>query len=792
MKSYLKFLSRNKLYTAIEAVGLAVSLAFVIIIGTSVYDQIQLSYAVPGSKYQYLASDPGAPGMEYREKEQLRAFPEIEKLAAFYRSELFLKAGGERRRSEILFADPDLLDMIPLDVRDGSMDLFRQGTGLAITLTAARKYFPGKDPVGEMITLGREGFEPYGAKGRDELPIVAIVEDPIYSLLDDFEVLCPFQANSMAAKTIREANMRANGITFLVSVLIQVTPGTELEELSQKYVQVEGYGDGPMLLTPLRNLYFSEVEAYGVRQGKRLYLHVLLILGILLLLSSILNYVNLSSALSGNRAKEMASRRLVGADRGDVFRKTILESVLFTLVCYGLAILIAVVVVPGLNSIRPSVLSVPFRVSYDPLFIVLSVLLVLAIGVMAGLFPALLLSSYRPIDVVSGQVRRHRKMTFNKVCIVVQSFLAMVLVCISLVLEAQLRHLEKMDLGTDPVSDLFYFHPHRYSSKDIYLLGDLLANKPGVQTICYADGIPSHVRTITMGKENHTVSFISCDTVAFRLLGFRVKEAYSPVVPGTFWISASLQEAYGITAEKADIGEVFSYPIASSIGGVIEDVRRVADNGFDPYAVLTPTNPILPSSVMINPNDLTGMLIRTTGDHEAFRKMFIETATAFCRDHSEEVMPYFENDNYSQCGYLEEIVAADYGDLRRYVRVIEVFTLVTLLLAMLGLLAICTWYASTNSKDIAIRKVFGGTVERESARNILRYMSYVLIALVVSIPVSILLIGRLLERWPDRISGYWWIYLVAALFVLLVSVLAVLWQTLKAAKTNPAVELKKE
>jgi ABC-type antimicrobial peptide transport system permease subunit len=275
-------------------------------------------------------------------------------------------------------------------------------------------------------------------------------------------------------------------------------------------------------------------------------------------------------------------------------------------------------------------------------------------------------------------------------------------------------------------------------------------------------------------------------------LGFRVKEAYSPVVPGTFWVSASLQEAYGITAEHTDIGEVLSYPMASSIGGVIEDVRRVADNGFDPYAVLTPTNPILPSSVMINPNDLTGMLIRTDGDHEAFRKMFIETATAFFRDHSEEVMPYFENDNYSQCGYLDEIVAADYGDLRRYVRVIEVFTLVTLLLAMLGLLAICTWYASTNSKDIAIRKVFGGTVERESARNILRYMSYVLIALAVGIPVSILLTGRLLERWPDRISGYWWIYLVAALFVLIVSVLAVIWQTLKAAKTNPATELKKE
>ena len=195
---------------------------------------------------------------------------------------------------------------------------------------------------------------------------------------------------------------------------------------------------------------------------------------------------------------------------------------------------------------------------------------------------------------------------------------------------------------------------------------------------------------------------------------------------------------------------------------------------------------------MITPNDLSGILIWTTEDHDAFRKMFVETATAVFRDKSEEVIPYFENGDYAQCGYLEDIIAADYEDLRRYVRVIEVFTLIALLLAMLGLLAICTWYASTNAKDIAIRKVFGGTVKGESVRTILRYMSYVLLAVAIGIPISILLSGRLLERWPDRISGYWWIFVVSALFVFIVSALAILWQTIKAAKTNPAAELKKE
>ena len=791
MKSYLKFLSRNKLYTAIEAVGLAVSLAFVIIIGTSVYDQVKLGYAVPESKYQYLVTDYEAVGMEYREKEQLKAFPEVEKVAAFYPAKLYMKAGTERRRSVILLTDSELLDMIPLEVRDGSMDSFRQGAGLLITESAARKYFPDKNPIGEIITTGREGFERYGTNGMDELPVVAVIEDPTYSLLDDFEFLCPFQANSGPAKAVRESDMR-NGLTYLVSVLVQVFPGTYEEELSRKYEQIDGFGDGPLNLVPLRSLYYTDEYAQGIRKGKRLYLQVLLILGILLLLSSMLNYVNLSSALSGNRAREMATRRLVGAGRGDVFWKTIMESTLFTLVCYGLAVLIAVAIVPTLNTIRPSAMRLPFRVSASPLFIGLSLFLVLSVGTVAGIIPAFIQASCRPIDVVSGQFRRRRKMTFNKICIIIQSVLAVVLVCISLTLEAQLRFLEKMDLGTDPASDLFYFSPQRYKVRNISLLADHLAKSPGVRTICFSNGLPGHVRTIDSGPEKRVLTLISCDSVAFRLLGFRIKEALEPPHPGTMWISESLKEDLGIALADANVSDVLSRPEASSIGGVIEDCKIYADNGFNPTGGLLSGSRMFPPSVVISSDPQIGILIQTTGDHEAFRKMFVETATAVFRDESEDVIPDFVNDNYSKCGYLEDIIAADYEDLRRYVRIIEIFTLISLLLAMLGLLAICTWYASTNAKDIAIRKVFGGTVKGESVRTILRYLSYVLLAVAIGIPVSVLLAGRLLERWSDRVTGYWWIFVVSALFVLVISVLAILWQTIKAAKTNPAAELKKE
>lgn len=539
----------------------------------------------------------------------------------------------------------------------------------------------------------------------------------------------------------------------------------------------------------------------GIRHGERLVPQVLSLLGILLLLSAILIYITLATAVSGRRAKEMATRRLTGASGRNIFFRVLTESVLFTLVCYGLAVLLAMAIVPGLNSIRPTGLTLPFRVSGSPAVIGASLLLVLLIGIIGGLAPAKLLSSYRPIDVVTGKVRRVGKMVFNKACIIVLAFLATMLVCLSLTLEAQLRHLETLDQGTDPRPDLFYFHPHRYSSQAVHALGDHLTREAGVMKIGYTDAIPGHIRSISACPDNRSLAIISCDTVAFRLLGFRVKEVYEDMIPGKVWISESTETAFDISAQSADLSKVmlgtYKSKVLTTICGVIEDVRRITDNGFDPWDILVRDgHEFLPPAVCIYPSDyfpyLNGILIQTSGDHAAFKAHFIKTAGDFFREQTDEDMPEFMNDNYSQCSYLEEIAAADYEDLRRYVRVVEIFTLIALLLATLGLLAICTWFASVSSKDIAIRKVFGGTVKGEAGRIILRYLSYVLIAVFASIPVSIFLTGRLLERWPDRISGYWWIFVASVLFVLLISAIAILWQSWKAAKTNPAVELKKE
>ena len=796
MKSYLKFLSRNKLYTAIEAVGLAVSLAFVILIGFSVWDQLMIAKKVPGEQNLYLLGpQKDLFFMEYRDKETLASIPEILEMASFQKTELTVQAGEEFRQMPILIADSNLLEMLRIGVRSGSVDPLRHGQGVALTASAAARMFPDKDPVGQSLTIGAEGFENYGEHIKEAAEIVAVIDAPDHSILDDFDVFCPLEGNLFAPKIIREANIRENGYGRIVNTFATLVEGVDLEAFSEKYVSLVGdtinsdAREG-LMATDYRELYFltDQIQIGGIRHGNRLYLYIMLTLGLVLLLSAVLNYVNLSSAISGSRAKEMATRRLLGDSKQRVFWRIMLETLLFTLVCYVFAVLLASAIAPYLNSLRPEEVPVAFRVAPTFGFWLLSIAFILVVSLVSGLVPAVLLSSYKPVDVISGNIRRRHKMGFNKVCIVIQSLLALVLICLSITLHAQLRHLETLDLGIDPQENLFYYHPNWFYSADMQVLGDKLSNLPQIKQMGYASGIPTHVTTMSSGPQKSTLNLISCDTLAFKMLGFRIQEPFSQVKPGTIWISDELRNFSGVGSDSLDVSLVLPYNSGkvSEIGGVIEDFRKLAVNADDMMGGREQFR-----AVEIPFNDrVSGLLMETGPDHDAFRQEFARVVTEHYK--STIGVPDLTTSDNNLCGYLDEIIAADYASLHRFVQIITLVGLIAVFLAMLGLVAMSAWFASQSAKEIAIRKVFGSDERSETLRSVRTYMTLALVAATIGIPVSVVIIRRFLESYPERVSGYWWIFVLAVAISLAVSFVSVLWQTLKAARTNPTEELKKE
>ncbi len=777
MKSYLKFLSRNKLYTAIEAVGLIVSLALVLIIGMWVRDQLGLAGTKAGENQLYLLSqkeESMISRMVYRDIDALRTYPEIRQAAAFIPVSVTVGNGEERRKMNVLAGDSSILDLVSLSVVSGSTASLSSGSGIALSASAARQLFPDTDPVGRVLTIG-DNCQGSILSQEDPMTVVAVVEDPDYTLLPDFAVFCPEEADISLVQ-----RLTGIGLGFMHLVFVELVPGVDAAAFCAKYPDLK--------LASGSDLYFTSESSAAWRHGKVLYLVILIVLGIVLLLSALLNYVNLSSAISGSRAKEMATRRLLGEGRKEIVRRIVLESVIFAGVCYIFSVLLAIAVVPVLNSLFANVLAVPFRVVPNPFFWLFSVGLVLLVGIVGGLVPASILSSYRPIDVVSGAVRRRRKATFNKVCIILQTALAMVLTAMAFAMVFQLRYLESLDLGIDPEENLFYYRGQSASDPAIPILADRLKALPSVQTVASSVGIPTHFSAMDTGPDGSRITVISCDSSAFRMLGFRVTEAYTEVRPGTIWISEELQAFSGVSRENPDVSLLLPRNMLgiTAIGGVVKDFRRLAVNANDFLSELGPSF----HAVRIRSNPSAGLLVKTTSDHTSFRQDFLRVATEVYS--AGAGVPSFENAGGASCGYLEEIVAADYEDLHRYVQLVTLLCVIAIFLAMLGLFAMSTWFASVNTKEIAIRKVHGNSIGGETRRMIRNYLSYVAVAAVVAIPVSVVLIRRFLETYPERISGYAGLFVVTVLIIFAAAFLSVLWQTLKAARTNPAAELKKE
>ena len=229
--------------------------------------------------------------------------------------------------------------------------------------------------------------------------------------------------------------------------------------------------------------------------------------------------------------------------------------------------------------------------------------------------------------------------------------------------------------------------------------------------------------------------------------------------------------------------------LADEPTGILEDFRRAPVNGASHWGEeAVPIVEVNPAGVP--PKYVGAFLIRTGPDHRAFEQWFRPMVNAWHKEKA-GISDVF-NLKQAHSGYIEDLIAADHDDMRRYVRLVEIFCLISILLALLALVAMSSHYAGANAKSIAVRKVFGGTIRTETRRGVLTYMLWIGISLVLAIPLSVLVCERFLQSFAEHITGYWWIFVAAALLTVLLSLASVLWQTLRAARTDPAVELKKE
>jgi putative ABC transport system permease protein len=766
MRSYLKFLSRNKLYTAIEAAGLIVSLAFVVIIACYTWQQFstareavdhQRIYALSGGQ-EYLSAWPGELSVV------MDRVPDVEaggRVSDFGTSAIF---NGQRVQGSVgLYEiDPEIFEFIPQTFISGSADVLKDRSQVILGESFANKISPDMDPVGKTIIVR-----------NDTCVVGGVLKENERSILEGSDIYRAFRGPD---------EVSTSEFIFPVNlVLIKLREGADHKEtrtlidtlIRQEFANFYQVNkpERPMTM-PFKDVYFYKSGSV-LKEGNKSLLYVLIAVGILLLASALFNYINLSVALAGKRAKEMAIRSTLGESKGRILWRYVSESIAFVAVCMALAILLAKSLEPVFN--RYMVGDIGLDVAYSPLYLAAYILIACLVGAISGIVPAAMTFRHDPVSIIKGEQRRQTKSLFSKVFIIIQNVITVALIAMALVMELQYNHLVNMPLGAN-VDNLYYI-----SSGDVGR--DALAAKPYVDKIGVSEGFPGKGNisiSTTVDGQKYYIRLLQCDEDAFEMFGFEKVKDFGRPKKSSLWFTESAARIYNIDEENQAAPDVFGKIWGQmETGGIIKDFATKSASEISGNQIgLVAVDEMKGTSTCVLKLNRFDSEVRTElkeiGRQESLRITGDEE---------------YGEKNY---GYIPDLIKKGMEKTRNFISLIELFMLLATIISLLGLVAMSAYYAGMQTKDIAVRKVFGGTVASETRKAVTEYLILVGVAILIGVPIAVFLAERYLRQFWYRIEGYGWVFVAGALIALVISFLAVLWQTLKAARTNPATELKKE
>ena len=794
MKSYIKFLSRNKLYTAIEAAGLAVSLAFVILIGSYVVQQYQVAHESPDWKRTFVLGTDETLGLCYWDKEELEMnIPEVEMVSHVAMLwQPVIELADESLSISGLDADAEFFEVFPqYKLVEGSVKDFVGKTDVLVSESLARR-------------IAKEGESLLGSTLKVDEKVCTV--KGVYADFDG-TFFMPYDVITHISDSYGAYQPRAFNSLGSYSTWYKVREDADLDEVNAKIKALMHKNYDPSWTAervekwhPYRmdDAFFHAGRSNGLtRTGNRQMLQLLTVVVLLLLLSAIFNYVNLSLALTAKRSREMATRRLLGEDKGGILWKYISESLTFTAVCFVAASLLAWWLTPVMNSLVSTLdpglaaagvadtgVKITFMVT--PGYIAAYIAGILFLGILCGLLPAIAASRYEPLDVMKGTLRRKSKMVLSRVFIVVQNVMAVFLIAMALVMEVQMRHMLRRPMHST-VDNRFYMECSVRGADELQLLKDKMEQLPFVTEAGTGRGLPGLINmtmSIRNGEEQSvSMPLIICDTTYFRLLGLEVREDFGHPLLRSMWMTESAFRATHVS----DTSTVFPRMINMNgarpeyIGGTVADF---------PTRPASELNPNPNGGVIVDRAEnlmfVNSLLIGTTGEDKSYIRQIRQAYQEFRRETAGS-----EDDGFVG-GFVRDIHKQQLEPVRRTLRLVELFAVLSVIIALLGLLAMSTYFADENTRQIAVRKVFGADVNGETWRNVSSYMLLTGIACVIGIPLAVWAASIYLQRFAYRVEGYGWVFAVAVVISLVIAFGTVLWQTLKAARTNPAVELKKE
>ncbi|MEF9930760.1 MAG: FtsX-like permease family protein [Bacteroidales bacterium] len=781
MKSYIKFLSRNKLYTFINILGLSISLMFVILIANYVVRNLTIDKNVVNKERIYAIANEKYIGTGFWNGQHLKArYPNIEEACIIIgTNNITLNIGDKEYSSTIMFADTTFFDMFSIKLIEGdSKAALISKNNVVISKNFANKVFGTFNPIGQTIKF-------INADNVIERVVVGIMPNIDNSILPNADIV----TNSLNIKdynssiTSEQMNNAGAASLFLLEKeganLISKTD--DILAFFKTYFWPYSKGASKEVnLVPFNDIYFSDFRNDFIEHGDKSFVIILISVGILILLFAVINYINLTIAQTGFRAKEMATRRLLGSSRSALFSKLILESLVMCLIAFIIGLLLAVACEQYTNDLLQSKISI--LKDFNGAYLISYIVLVVFVSTISGIIPAVIISNFKPIEVVRGAFRRKTSMIYGKILITFQNIITIALIAGSITMLWQINHLINAPMGYN------YKNIIDISTGGFKNFGQItssvseLKKLPFVETIGMGCGTPldgGNNNTISFGKEK-MISFQTFigDEAYYKILDLKIKRDNKALGQWFFNEYAFKEMEIGEEAPNVKMGSNFEEDI--TIAGIFYDFR-VGSALREPTAcklmILKSFEENTNTSSLYYPWNILVKINDNYDKESAFTQ--VRNIMVKFTGSSEIYMDYMEN-------YLKEY----YKEQRRTSNIVMIFTLIAILISSLGLLAMSTYFIQQRKMEIAVRKVFGSTREEVLKRLVNNFMKLVIIAFIISLPIVWYFMEWWLEGYTYRISISPLIFLGAGILSSLIALITVYWQSINAANKNPVDSIK--
>ena len=775
MKSYLRFLSRNKLYTAIEVVGLSIALGFIIILSAYIIDEMSTDLQVKNKSKLWVCHNRGIASSSQRFDKIFEATPEITDYCQFanYEVPLNIKANDLSYSEKAMYVSGNFFEFMGYELVAGDASrLWEDKKSVVISERFAHNIYPGQNAVGLPLTFADndENEEPFW----NTYTITGVYKNPEKSVV-------------MGADIIRHMStwpyIDTPGYEVGSANLLRLARGTDREELCERLYKAAAenglvlYEAG--LLEPLMLTAFSDMDVNVARMDpnpfinltdktmmKRFFIVCLILLGF-----AILNYISLTIAFSRFRNKEMATRRILGTTKVALTFRSFLESSGLTAIAFSIGIAIALIVQDKASAI----LGKEIGIFSNPSEITWSIILIVLLSTVTALAPAFISSKGKPVSIIKGEERFRDKMILGKMFIFIQA--AVSIVCISIASAYWLQTRKMLD------TPLGYRTDNVISIKGIPSQVPVnLESVPCIRKVGRTLGIPIDGATMTTGRniDDETLKFhiTICDSTALSVLGIRMTETFKSERDGwdIFVTESSAQWIRNLCSEKG----ISEDRIKDICQGVISEMRfgnhTTASEGI--------------TGVMVQENDrLPHFIVEVEGDVlEAARRIKEYLYSLDFREYFHGYNIHFAPEIKTMADLVEE----SYHKEKNSITLIGIFALLCMMLTAMAIIALSSHYAQLNRHDTAVRKVFGISRKEVFWRTVWGFAAPVVAGAAVAIPLAFIYIGHWLQAYPVRISNSPVIYAWALALVLLVTIAAVALQALHLMRTNPAEALKKE